>query len=180
VPTTITTTTYAFVPCSTSVGNSGPSVIYSTYLTASYYPTTYVTTKVVYPTVAPPKPTVVTPHDYPEQCPGPVTVTVTVTAGEEPTYKPNPPAYTPIPEPSYSQGPAPSYSHGPAPSYSQGPAPSYSEGPAPSSSKTPDASSTGYIPYPTGDAPYPTTSPSTSSPIYTPGPKPTGDYYHTW
>jgi hypothetical protein len=88
---TITATTYTFVPCSTSIGHNGPAVIYSTYLTASYYPTTYYTTKVIYPTPAPqppvetskPQPPVVTPAG---NCPAASTVTVTIA----------PPAVTPV------------------------------------------------------------------------------------
>ena len=88
----VTTSTYSWVPCSTSVGTNGNSVIYSTYLTPTYYPTTYTTTIVTYPTITPqppvqtyssaPQPPVVTPSvsipAVSTQCPAVATVTVTV------------------------------------------------------------------------------------------------------
>lgn len=187
VPTTITTTTYTWVPCSTSVGNNGGSTIYSTYLTASWYPTTYVTSTLVYPEPTP----IVTPVATPppaDNCPAPVTVTkiVTETVGSghceacqtktytvtEGGYKTTitvtlPPTEVPHSSQVYSSG---------KPEHS-----TYVHSSEIYSSKPPmSTGASGYssIPYSTGSVPYPTSSVhlSYSSGSHA-GPKPTGGYY---
>jgi hypothetical protein len=153
------------VPCSTAVGSNGPSVIYSTYLTASYYPTVYTTDVVVYPTATPaPQPTIVTAES---NCPAQATVTVTIggdchdcqtktytvtESGTKTTFTVTIPPTQPA---SSTNGPSKS-SYIPSPPISTGV----------SSSGAPH--STGSVPYPTGPS---------SSVIYSSshaGPQPTG------
>lgn len=87
--TTITTTLWTFVPCSTLVGQYGHSDAYSTYLTSSAIYKTYTTDVVVYPTepadVPPVTYAVDCPVTYAVDCPAPTTVysTVTVTVVPE-------------------------------------------------------------------------------------------------
>lgn len=85
VPTVLTTSSYVFIPVSSSVGHNGHTTVYSTYLTSEVVSKTYSTWATIYPsTVTPPTvtPPVVTPPSG--SCPAPATVTVTVTAPPPP------------------------------------------------------------------------------------------------
>ncbi|KAF2868636.1 hypothetical protein BDV95DRAFT_118302 [Massariosphaeria phaeospora] len=220
VPTTITTTTFTWVPCSTSVGHSGPSVIYSSFLTPSYYPTTYVTDVLVYPTPKPESPDVtpaspehppvytpgtpqppvetpgaphpptvtpapenppVYPPGTPEECPAPVTITVTVGGGAEPCHACETKTYTitehgtattftvtVTPEATGPVNTPHSTPYGPNPPHSTPYGPNPPVGPT-------GGSSTG-VPHPTGYIPYPSDASSMSYSSSHEGPKPT-DYY---
>jgi len=84
-PVTVTDTITKFVPCSTPVTDStGKTIYYSTWLTATYIPTTYVTTYTAIPPPPPVKSATVCP---PEKT---VTETVYVTVGVP--SNPTPPA----------------------------------------------------------------------------------------
>jgi hypothetical protein len=107
VTTTYIQTTYAWIPVSTPVGQTGYNTIYSTYLTPSYY--TQTVTSTIYGCNG-------------KTCPTPAA----------PVYPAGtPPVYSEAPKPVYPAGTPPVYSEAPKPVYSEAPKPVHSEAPKP-------------------------------------------------